>query len=110
MIYRSKYGNKRIETPDGMFDSKAEYERWCELQLLQRIGSITDLKRQVKFVLIDKSEHGRELSYIADFTYQDGDEKVIEDVKSEATKTPLYRLKKRLVAERYGIDIKEVKR
>lgn len=30
------------------------------------------------------------------------------DVKSSATKTPLYQLKKRLVAEIYGVEIKEV--
>lgn len=43
-------------------------------------------------------------------TYTEDGKKVVEDTKSEATKTPLYRLKKRLLAERYGIKIKEVTR
>ena len=103
-----KYGNKIITTTDGKFDSKLEYCRWCELLVLERAKKITNLKRQVKFVLIDKSKHGREISYMADFTYMVGDKLVVEDTKSTATKTRLYRLKKRLLAERYGITIKEI--
>lgn len=103
-----KYKNHKLTTTDGKFDSKLEYYRWCELIILEKAKKITDLKRQVKFVLIDKSKYGREISYIADFTYRQGDKLIVEDTKSTATKTPLYRLKKRLVAERYGIEIKEV--
>ena len=103
-----KYKNHKLTTTDGKFDSKLEYYRWCELIILEKAKKITDLKRQVKFVLIDKSKYGREISYIADFTYIQGDKIIVEDTKSNATKTPLYRLKKRLVAERYGIEIKEV--
>ena len=33
---------------------------------------------------------------------------VKEDCKCEATKTPLYKLKKRLLAEKYGYLIKEI--
>ena len=115
MNYRSnwckpKYGNHTLSTPDGKFDSKLEYCRWCELVILEKAKKIKDLKRQVKFVLIDKSRFGREIGYIADFTYIQGDKLIIEDTKSTATKTPLYRLKKRLVAERYGIEIKEIER
>jgi recombinational DNA repair protein RecR len=105
-----KFKNKSITTTDGKFDSELEYCRWCELLILQKAGKITNLKRQVKFVLIDKSKHGKEICYIADFTYYDGNKHVVEDTKSTATKTPLYRLKKRLLAERYGITIKEVER
>lgn len=105
-----KYGNKKITTTDGKFDSQLEYCRWCELVLLEKAKKISDLKRQVKFVLIDKSKHGREISYIADFTYTQGEKLVVEDTKSKATKTRLYCLKKRLMAERYGIVIKEIER
>ena len=107
---KPKYGNKTITTTDGKFDSKLEYYRWCELIVLEKARKISDLKRQVKFVLIDKSRYGREISYIADFTYLQGDKLVVEDTKSTATKTRLYCLKKRLMAERYGIVIKEVER
>ena len=103
-----KYRNERV-TVDGMtFDSKLEMRRWFELRVLEKAKKISGLQRQVKFVLIEKSEYGREVSYVADFTYIEGGGMVVEDTKSEATKTPLYKLKKRLMAEKYGIKIKEV--
>lgn len=40
-------GAQKINTPDGKFDSKAEYERWCDLKLLQLGGKIFNLRRQV---------------------------------------------------------------
>jgi hypothetical protein len=98
-----KYKNQKVTTTDGKFDSQLEYYRWCELLTLEKLGQIKDLKRQVKFVLIDKSKYGREICYLADFTYLVGQELIVEDTKSKATKTSLYGLKKRLLAERYGI-------
>lgn len=105
---RSKY--RAIKTCiDGiMFDSKKEANRYCELCLMERAGVITDLQLQVPFVLVEKSKYGREIKYVADFTYIENEKYIVEDVKSSATKTPLYLLKKRLVAEIYGVEIKEV--
>ena len=105
---KPKYGNKKLTTTDGKFDSKLEYYRWCELVILEKAGQIKALKRQVRFVLIDKSTHGREIAYVADFTYYKGNELIVEDTKSKATMTPVYKLKKRLLAERYGIKITEI--
>lgn len=34
------------------YDSKKEYARWLELQILQRAGEISELRRQVEFELI----------------------------------------------------------
>ena len=34
------------------YDSKKEYDRWLELQLLEKAGEISDLRRQVEFELI----------------------------------------------------------
>ena len=90
------------------FDSKAEARRWGELLLLQKSKQIRELERQTKFVIIPKSIYGRELCYYDDFTYFDVRKRtwVYEDVKG--VKTPVYKLKKRLVAERYGIVITEI--
>lgn len=104
----SKYHAQRVDAEDGKFDSKLEFRRWRELKLLERAGVITGLKRQVRILLIPQSKYGREIAYVADFSYREDGKLVIEDTKSEATKTPLYRLKKRLVAEKYGIEIQEV--
>ena len=105
-----KYFNERVNAYGQVFDSRLELSRYEQLRLLERAGYISDLKRQEAFTLIDKSAYGREIVYKADFTYTEGGKKVVEDTKSTATKTPLYRLKKRLLAERYGIVIKEIMR
>lgn len=112
----SKYGNRKIESPDGTFDSAKEYRRWQELKLLQRAGEIHDLQRQVPFVLIpaQRDERGkvveREVRYVADFVYighnGTGWEKVVEDTKGVRTKE--YVIKRKLLLYRHGIRIKEV--
>lgn len=104
----NKYRNIKVEYNGIKFDSQKEYMRYRELKLLERAHEIEDLKCQVPFILIDKSEHGQAIKYIADFTYLEKGKLVVEDVKSPISKTPLYRLKKRLLAEKYGIEIKEV--
>ena len=109
-VRRSKYRSIKA-TVDGItFDSKKEAKRYQELKLLQRANKIENLRLQVPYVLIDKSKYGRQIKYIADFVYYDKElkQEVVEDTKSEATKTPVYRLKKRLLVERYGIEIKEI--
>ena len=90
------------------FDSKKEANRYKELRLLRRAGKIDNLRLQVPYVLIDKSKHGRAIKYIADFVYYDNDLKkeIVEDTKGY--RTDLYKLKRRLVAERYDIEIKEL--
>ena len=49
----SKYRNKKIVAGDGTkFDSLAELNRWSHLQMLQRGGHISDLRRQVVFEMV----------------------------------------------------------
>ena len=110
----NKYHNKKI-TIDGItFDSIKESKRYQELKLLERANEITELKLQVPFILLDsyilngKKHQG--IKYIADFVYIDikTGKYVVEDVKSPATKTQVYKLKKKLFEQKYGIEIKEV--
>lgn len=102
---RSKYRNRKVTVNGIKFDSQHEANRWCELKLMERSGMISELERQVKFELIAKSEHGRAINYIADFTYRQGGKTVIEDAKG--FKTAVYKLKKRMMAE-MGLEIVEV--
>lgn len=89
-----------------MFDSKREAKRYQELRLLEQAWEITNLCLQVPFELIPKSKYGMPIRYIADFTYNDGNgQPIVEDAKG--VKTPVYRLKRRLMAELKGIEIKE---
>lgn len=107
----NKYKNRRITTPDGTFDSKREYERWCELKLLQRAGKIRDLRRQVRYHLVpaqyNKIRNERPVDYIADFVYQKNGRTVVEDVKGK--RTPEYIIKRKLMRYLRGITIQEVK-
>lgn len=111
--YGTKYGNRKVRTQDGEFDSQKEAMRWRELQLLQRAGRITNLQRQVKFVLIPKQTVNgrcveRECAYYADFAYHDvdTDTDVVEDTKG--VKTQEYIIKRKLMLWRHGIRIREI--
>ena len=104
----NKYHNRKIKVNGIIYDSKRELRRWNELLLLEKAGQITDLKCQVRFVLIDKSKGHRETAYVADFTYYEKGQFIVEDCKSKPTKTATYKIKKKLMFERYGIKIKEV--
>ena len=103
----SKYHSKKTMVGDKIFDSKKEADRFVELTLMEKGKYIQDLKTRVSFPLIPKSKYGREIVYVCDFAYYEDGKLVVEDVKSPITKTPLYRLKKRLLAEKYGITVKE---
>ena len=125
----SKYKNRK-KLVDGIeFDSAKEARRWSELKLLEKAREISDLRRQVKFVLIEsqyeessevyqrgknkgKPKRGKilehECSYIADFVYTDEKtgKTVVEDTKGFKTKD--YIIKRKLLLERYKIRITEV--
>ena len=126
---RSKY--KAVKTTiDGItFDSKKEAKRYTELKLLEKAGHITHLELQPEYQI---TINGAKIcKYKADFRYftvrQENNEQyynskgewqtptmtgdkegqIVEDVKG--FKTPIYRLKKKLVEASYpGTQIKEV--
>ena len=113
-----KYKNQPIVVNGEKFDSKKEYNRFCELKLLERDNTISNIRKQVKFVLIPaQRENGkgkvieREVAYFADFTYTDNatGKMVVEDVKSSITRTnPTYTIKRKLMLYVHGIKLKEV--
>lgn len=92
---------------DGItFASRKEARRYRQLKLLEDANAIQDLQIQVKFPIIKKSQYGREIRYIADFVYLEDGKIVVEDTKGY--RTDVYKLKKRLMAEVHGIEIKEI--
>lgn len=105
----NKYHAKKAEFNGIKFDSIHEKNRYVELLLMEKANAVQDLKTHVKFPLIPKSKYGREIVYVADFTYYENGKLVVEDAKSSITrKNPVYRLKRRLFMERYDMPIKEV--
>ena len=106
----SKYHSTPTEVNGIRFDSKREANRWAELRLLERAGKIEKLKRQVKYLLIPSQYRDgkcieREASYIADFVYVKDGHLVVEDCKG--FRTPEYKLKRKLMLERYDIRLVE---
>ena len=125
-----KYNNTKVTCDGHTFDSKHEFQRYCELKLLEKGKVISNLELQKKFVLIPaqyaieerygkngkKLKDGktlleRECSYIADFVYtlNESGETVVEDAKSAITKeNKEYIIKRKILLWRYGIRIHEV--
>lgn len=129
----NKYHNTPTErvTASGAvlhFDSQKEARRYDVLATRLQAGQIRDLRLQVEFTLQEaytdtEGRRVRAIRYKADFTYyrpkilkyaaipdfNTGEwKKVVEDVKSRATKTQKYAIKKKLLKERFGLDITEV--
>jgi len=102
----SKYRAVRTEVGDRAFASKKEARRYEELLLLERAGKISNLTLQVKFSLDVEGVHI--CNYYPDFCFDDEHGNVVvEDVKSKPTRTPVYKLKKRLMFAIYRIRIEE---
>lgn len=101
----SKYRNVKTNVDNQTFDSKKEANRYSDLNLLASAGIITDLQCQVRFPL--NVGDNQICVYTADFVYVQKGVEVVEDVKSPATKTRVYLLKKRLMKAIHGIDILE---
>lgn len=97
----SKYGNRRTRG----YDSKRESRRAQTLHLWQQAGAISNLKEQVKFELVPKQEGERSVTYIADFTYIENGQLVVEDAKG--FRTPYYVIKRKLMKHVFGITIRE---
>ena len=134
----TKYHNTPTErvTASGAvlhFDSQKEARRFDVLAARQARGQIRDLRLQVDFTLQEaftdtEGKRVRAIRYKADFTYyqppnrqlygshapyyaeQSGVpwEFVVEDVKSKATRTAKYAMKKKMLKDRFGYDITEV--
>lgn len=123
-----KYNNTKVEIDGVKYDSKKESQRNAYLELMQKQGLISDLKRQVVFELIptiyeDKVVHlktkdkivkrvaQKSVTYKADFTYIKDGKLVVEDVKASASYKALdqtFILKEKMMRYFHGIVIKRV--
>lgn len=123
---RNKYHARKCYVGDMVFDSRKERNRYYELCLLEKAGKITNLRRQVKYVLIPtqyetfarysnktgkrlkdgKKLIEKECAYIADFVYEENGQTIVEDTKG--CKTKEYIIKRKLMFYVYCIRIREV--
>lgn len=86
--------NEKLGPLQMTFDSEKEYKRYYELQLLQKAGKISDLKRQTPLEIQEKcvrnGEEIKQIRYVADFTYTKDNITIVEDVKGQDAKTGKY--------------------
>lgn len=123
MIPKRKYGNKKCEFQGVVFDSALEMKRWIVLKDAERRGEISNLQRQVEYILIPDQYRSevvhlktkdkyveklieRKCSYYADFVYSKGEEVVVEDTKGLRLQD--YKIKRKLMLFQRGIRIREV--
>lgn len=133
-VKTGKYRNQKTQVDGIPFDSQKEARRFIELKYLLKAGKIRNLKLQPQFTLQESyvtsdGERVRALRYVADFSYERAVERwiqagpehgtvpyekkmewinVVEDVKSRATRTEKYKIKKKLMLERLGIAVEEI--
>lgn len=79
------------------FDSIKEYNRARDLELMQKAGQISQLRRQIPLHIQDAFTYDgskiRAITYVADFAYTDSNgDYVVEDVKPFDEKRKKYRL------------------
>ncbi|MGL5327751.1 MAG: DUF1064 domain-containing protein [Peptostreptococcaceae bacterium] len=87
MARSRKFASKKVEDKKwGKFDSTAEYNYWLELLDMQEKGLITQLDRQIEFVLVPKFKDSygntvRQMVYVSDMTFVKDGKLHIVDVK-----------------------------
>jgi hypothetical protein len=87
------------------FQSQGEANRWASLRLLEKVGKITKLRRQVRYGLFAIAPNGLQqhvADYIADYVYDRDGEEVIEDCKPSAGPDPVAKLKLKWMAAQRG--------
>lgn len=103
---KHKYNAVKTVVDGRTFASKKEAARYVTLKLAEQCGTISGLECHPAYeIIVCGVRIGK---YTGDFRYTKDGATVIEDVKSKATKTTAYRLRKKLVEAIYGITITEV--
>ena len=105
---RHKYGAVKTVIDGIKFDSKAEALYY---QLHKHDNG---MKMQEKFVLMDKfrlnGKAYREIAYKPDFTFYDENGSLTKVVDVKGVLTPEFKIKSKLFANRYGIQITVAKK
>lgn len=119
MAKANKYHATKVQIDGLWFDSQREAARYQELKFLIVAGEIANLEVHPAFALMVPELSGDELPvtvlhtigwYHADFQYRNlrTGNVIVEDVKSQPTKTEAYTLRKKFVEAQYGITIVEI--
>lgn len=109
---KSKYGNKKVMYDGIKFDSAKERNYYLKFKIMQDAGIIRDLELQKRFILQKgytiNGKKRREISYYADFCYVTTKDDKLHVVDIKGYRTDVYKLKKKLFENKYGIEIEEL--
>lgn len=110
MKRRNKYGAKPQMYYGVRFASIREMKRWIALQDRERKGEISQLERQIPYVLalsVRIAGEGRArpaLRFTADFRYVEKGQSIVEDSKGKADTA--FRIRQHLMKSVHGIDVR----
>ena len=121
---KNKFNNRKIVFQGETYDSQLEWSRFLFLSNREKEGEITNLRRQVEYLLIP-AQYGTEIkhlktkdkevrvllerscSYVADFVYERNGKIVVEDCKgSKYIITADFKIKKKLMLWVHQIQVK----
>lgn len=107
--YKAKPTILALDSGEARFDSKHEATVYQKLAILERANRIRNLKRQVRLACLVNG--AKVCDYVADFTFEEDTgggnwAYVVADAKGY--RTPMYRLKKKLVLACLGLEIREL--
>lgn len=121
---KNKFNNRKVVFQGETYDSQLELSRFLFLSNREKEGEITNLRRQVEYLLIP-AQYGTEIkhlktkdkevrvllerscSYIADFVYERDGKTIVEDCKgSKYIITADFKIKKKLMLWVHQIQVK----
>lgn len=107
---KSKYRNRKCVVCGISFDSEMEGRRYLVLRDMLTRGEISKLKLQPEFTITESyrlpdGKQVKAMRYRADFSYERDGELIVEDVKTEGTKTRIFINKSKALYEKYGICV-----
>ena len=121
---KNKFNNRKIVFQGETYDSQLELSRFIFLSNREKEGEITNLRRQVEYLLIP-AQYGTEIkhlktkdkevrvllerscSYVADFVYERNGKVIVEDCKgSKYIITADFKIKKKLMLWVHQIQVK----
>jgi len=111
-VKQNKYKNKKVMYDGIKFDSNCEMAYYIKLKLLEEKGIIKDLELQKSYELQPSFKvNGKtyqKITYRADFSYVSVEDNKLHIVDTKGFRTEVYKLKKKMFAYKYGIEIEEV--
>lgn len=102
----SKYRSRKTTVDNFVFHSAREAKHYQTLKIMEKAGKISCLELQPEFVF---SINGKKMfSYFGDFRYLDLEDGKVKIVDAKGFRTPVYKLKRKIVEAHFGIEIMEV--